>query len=329
MGYGREIYLSAEKILRERRRKAQEEAEQRKAAFYRACPQAREADRRLASTAVRAAKAVLTGKEARGRLQKLKEENRAVQAEYGRLLAEHGLKPEDLKPRYACSKCGDTGYLDGRMCACMKSLLRSESYRRLNELTPLSLSTFDSFSLTWYPDKAREGRPSDREIMGDTLRFCVAYARHFSTRSPNLIMTGGTGLGKTHLSLAIANSAIQKGFGVVYCSVGDLVKKLEDEHFGRGDGTDPSGPLLSCDLLILDDLGTEFRSSFSSAAIYGIVNGRLLAKKPTIISTNLTVKEMMEYYSERFASRIIGSYRRVVFVGKDVRQQKRLCRTPK
>lgn len=329
MGYGREVYLSAEKTLRERRRAAREEAERRKAAFRGECPQAEELERRLSSTAVRAAKAVLGGESARGRLEKLKEENKAVQAEYARLLAAHGLKPDDLEPRYACPRCKDTGYVDGKMCTCLKGLLRAESFRRLNALTPLSLSTFESFSLGWYSNEPREGRPSDREIMGDTFRFCAAYAEHFSTESPNLILTGGTGLGKTHLSLAIANAAIEKGFGTVYCSVGGLVKKLEDEHFGRGNGEDPSGPLLACDLLILDDLGTEFRSSFSTAAIYAIVNGRLLAQKPTLISTNLSVREMMEFYSERFVSRIIGSYRRVVFVGKDIRQQKRLCRAPK
>jgi DNA replication protein DnaC len=136
-------------------------------------------------------------------------------------------------------------------------------------------------------------------------------------------MTGGTGLGKTHLSLAIANEAIQKSFGVVYSSVGSLVTKLENEHFGRESGTGVMNSLQDCDLLILDDLGTEFKSSFSSSAIYSLVNTRLLLEKPTIISTNLSTKEMVDYYSERFASRIIGSYRRIVFVGRDVRQQKR------
>ena len=328
MGYSREIYRSAMKILRGRRRTAQENAQRRKAAFYAACPEAEKADRRLASTAVRAAKAVLSGKDVREELQKLKEENQSIQEEISRLLEEHGLTQKDLDPSYTCRKCEDTGYVDGKMCTCLKELLRSESYRRLNALTPLSLSTFDSFSLKWYPDSSQDGRPSPREIMQNTFRFCASYADHFSLKSPNLIMTGGTGLGKTHLSLAIANTAIGKGFGVVYCSVGDLIKKLEDEHFRHADFEDPTGTLLSCDLLILDDLGTEFRSSFSSSAIYSIVNGRLLKQEPTIISTNLTTREMMDFYSERFASRIIGSYRRVVFVGKDIRQQKRLCRKP-
>lgn len=321
VGYGREIYEAAEKELRERRRRAEEEADRCKTALYRVCPRAQQIERRLASTSVNAAKAVLNGKSVAETLQNLKTENLELQATLSQLLAEHGV--DSLEPHYNCPKCRDTGYVDGKMCSCMKELLRVESYRRLNALTPLSLSTFSSFSLEYYSDEPRSGRPSDRDVMRSTFRYCVSYARQFGPGSPNLIMTGGTGLGKTHLSLAIANEAIQKSFGVVYSSVGSLVTKLENEHFGRESGTGVMNSLQDCDLLILDDLGTEFKSSFSSSAIYSLVNTRLLLEKPTIISTNLSTKEMVDYYSERFASRIIGSYRRIVFVGRDVRQQKR------
>lgn len=321
LGYGREIYDSAEKILRGRRRTAEEESEKRRASFYNICPRAKQIERRLASTAVTAAKAVLSGKNAAEQLKELKAENLGLQAELSQLLAENGI--ESLAPQYCCPSCKDTGYIDGKMCDCLKELLRTESYRRLNALTPLSLSTFGSFSLNYYSEEARENRPCDRDIMQNTFRYCVSYAQHFTMNSPNLIMTGGTGLGKTHLSLAIASEVIRKGFGVVYCSVGSLVSKLENEHFGREAGNAAMDSLQDCDLLILDDLGTEFKSSFSSSAIYNVINMRLMLQKPTIISTNLTTKEMVDCYSERFASRIIGSYRRIVFVGKDIRQQKR------
>lgn len=321
LGYGREIYEAAERELRERRRRAEENAELRRTSFYRVCPQAKQIERALASASVSAARAVLNGKDTAEALEKLKEKNLGLQAELSRLLAEHSVG--SLEPCYACPKCRDTGYLDGKMCSCMKEILRAESYRRLNALTPLSLSTFSSFSLKYYTDEPRDGRPSDRDVMRDAFRYCVSYARQFGTGSPNLIMTGGTGLGKTHLSLAIANEAIKKGFGVIYSSVGSLVTRLENEHFGRSSGTEAMDSLQDCDLLILDDLGTEFKNSFSSSAIYSLVNSRLLLEKPTIISTNLSTKEMADAYSERFASRIIGSYRRILFVGRDVRQQKR------
>ena len=326
LAYGREIYEAADRVLRERRRTAEEEAGKRRAKLFRVCPRAEEIEHELASTSVRAAKAVLGGGDSTQALKRLKEKNLLLQAELSRLQEQYGAG--SLEPVYACPNCRDTGYMDGRMCSCLKGLLRKESYRRLNELTPLALSTFSSFSLEYYSDEPREDRPSDREIMRNTLRFCIAYARQFGPGSPNLILTGGTGLGKTHLSLAIANEAIQKGCGVVYSSVGSLITKLENEHFGRDSGTETTNSLRSCDLLILDDLGTEFRSSFSSAAIYSLVNSRLLLERPTIISTNLSTKEMTNFYSERFASRIIGSYHRIAFVGRDIRQQKRSRRFP-
>lgn len=323
MGYSREIYESAEKILRERQRAAKETAERNQAAFYLVCPHAKELDRRLASTAVLAAKAVLKGKDAAEQLRKLHDQNRLLQEELAKLMADNSWSPEDFEPHYTCPKCRDTGYIDGKRCTCFRDLLRTESYRQLNSLTPLSLSSFEDFSLKYYPDGRRDGDPSDRQIMRNTLEFCISYAKDFSLSSPNLIMTGGTGLGKTHLSLAIAREAIQKGYGVVYSSASRLVQKLESEHFGREERGNTGSLLESCDLLILDDLGTEFRSSFSSAALYEIVNERLLLRKPTIISTNLSTKDIVDYYSERFASRIIGSYKRIRFVGRDVRQLRR------
>lgn len=321
MGYGREIYAAAESELRERRRLAEEDAERRRAAFYRSCPRAEQIERSLAGTSVGAARAVLSGKDTAQALKAMREKNLGLQTELALLMKEHGI--DGTSPHYRCSACRDTGYVDGKMCSCLKDLLRAESYRRLNALTPLSLSTFESFSLHYYSDEPREGRPSDRSIMRNTLRYCINYARQFRPDSPNVILTGNTGLGKTHLSLAIANVVIKKGYGVVYSSVGSLITKLENEHFGRDTGTEALDSLQNCDLLILDDLGTEFRNSFSTSAIYGVINSRLLLKKPTIISTNLTTKEMTDYYSERFASRIIGSYDRIAFVGRDIRQQKR------
>lgn len=142
--------------------------------------------------------------------------------------------------------------------------------------------------------------------------------------SPNLLMQGGTGLGKTHLSLAIAHEAIEKGYGVIYGSAQNMVTNLEKERFQKdNEQQDTNQLMLQCDLLIIDDLGTEFSTSFVTAAIYNIVNTRLMTHKPTIISTNLSMKELEERYTERFASRILGSYIPLFFRGKDIRQQKR------
>jgi DNA replication protein DnaC len=324
MGYSREIYDAVGLILSDRRKKAENEVAERKAAFYRLYPKAEEIESILSTTAISAAKAIFSGGSAKERLEQLRRNNLALQKELSDLLNNAGYGEDYLMPRYSCGQCGDTGYIDGKMCDCMKKLLQAEAYRRLNTLTPLSLSTFESFSLDYYQDTRENNEyKSPRQIMGDTLQYCIRYAEKFSMDSPNLILTGGTGLGKTHMSLAIANLAIQKGYGVVYCSVNNIITKLEREHFGRDEG-DTGRLLTECDLLILDDLGTEFKNAFSCAEIYNIVNTRLMAQKPTIISTNLSTSELLDYYTERFASRIIGSYRRIPFVGKDIRQQKRL-----
>ncbi|WP_243112887.1 ATP-binding protein [Caproiciproducens galactitolivorans] len=324
LGYSREIYESAERILAERRKTAENAAAERKSIFYSCYPEAKKIESALSKTAIAAARAIFGGGNAKEQLTKLKQENQMLQNQMNELLASAGHNSDYLEPPYVCKKCSDTGYIDGRMCSCMKKLLRAQAYENLNKLTPLSLSTFESFSLDYYPDIAENGRESPRRIMEKVFYNCQNYARNFSLSSPSLIMQGGTGLGKTHMSLAIANTAIKKGFGVVYCSVNNIITQLEHEHFGRDAQGDTDRLLLECDLLILDDLGTEFRSAFSCAEIYNIVNTRLMTQKPTIISTNLSLQELQERYTERFASRIMGDYVRVLFCGKDNRLQKRL-----
>lgn len=324
MGYGKEVYQAASTALAEDRARAEQEANTHRTELYSAFPRAEQIDRELASTAISAARAVLGGGDAKALLGRLKERNQALQQELDGILAKAGLPRDYLEPHYTCPRCSDTGYVDGRMCVCLKSRLRAEAYKSLNALTPLSLSTFETFRLDYYADQPDASGRSERGAMARVLDNCMTYAQNFSLNSANLIMMGGTGLGKTHLSLAIASAAIARGFGVVYSSVNNLITQLEREHFGRGEQTATESLLLECDLLILDDLGTEFRTAFSISEIYNIVNTRQMAKRPTIISTNLSMKEIEERYSERFASRILGGYVRLPFCGRDVRLQKRM-----
>ena len=159
--------------------------------------------------------------------------------------------------------------------------------------------------------------------MAGNYRYCKNYADNFSLKSPSLILYGATGLGKTHLSLAIAGEVIGKGFGVIYGSAQNLLNRLENEKFGRsGQDGDTLSLLLECDLLILDDLGAEFSTAFTLSAIYNIINSRMLASLPTIISTNLEPGELDKKYDQRIASRILGSFTPVYFCGRDIRQLK-------
>ena len=315
MGYSKEIIEAANRAMEQRRRQSITKAEQRRRSFFSRYPRALEIERELSRTAAKAAKAVLTGSNARLELERLKESNQALQSELAALLKSAGVSEDYLEIRYACPLCKDEGYVDGKMCSCMKQLLRDEAYQRLNALSPLSLSSFDTFSLNYYGESPlKAGGIPPKKRMEDIYRYCKNYAANFDPQlSPSLLMQGATGLGKTHLSLAIARAAIGKGFGVIYCSA-------------RGSADESDVYLLECDLLILDDLGTEFPTSFSSSTIYNMINSRLMASRPTIISTNLTMRELEKQYSQRLVSRIMGNHVRLEFLGSDVRQKKRLIR---
>ncbi|ARP50547.1 hypothetical protein B6259_06450 [Ruminococcaceae bacterium CPB6] len=322
MGYDRAVYDTANEILAARRLHAEQEAERRRADLYRVQPRAQEIDRKLSRAGTAAARAVLHGGDVRQNLEQLRRRSHALREELRALLAQQNMTEADLEPHYHCPLCQDRGNIDGRMCRCMKSLLKEEALRRLNADTPLKLCSFESFDVSYYPETPQINGSSPQQMMERIFLYCRKYAETFNAHTTeSLLMTGKTGLGKTHLSLAIAGRVTERGFGVVYGSAENLLKKLQDEHFGRSRG-DTMNSLLNCDLLILDDLGTEFRSSFTVAAIYNIINSRQLTEKPVIISTNLSLKELTEYYTERFSSRVIGSYTCIPFVGNDVRQMK-------
>ena len=326
MGYARQVYTQAENELNRRRTTAQDKAQRRLENFYAVCPEAEDVRRRIASTASRAAMAVLRSGNARETMEALKNENLSLQKQFADLLAAHGLTRADIEPQYTCKRCEDTGYVDGRICSCYRSLLKQIAYENLNRISPLTLSSFEDFSLLYYSDVSVNGERSDREQMRNIYDFCRRYADNFKKDSGNLFFTGATGLGKTHLSLAIAAEAINKGFGVVYGTAQTFAFSLERERFTRTEESagDTLDLLNDCDLLIIDDLGMEISSSYITATIYNVIDTRITLKKPTIISTNLSMQELEKRYNERFTSRIIGFYDRLIFRGKDIRMKKKL-----
>lgn len=326
MGYSRDIYDEALQKLEKQRMQSELEAQQRKNMMYQACPRLAEIEQEMASTASMAARAVFSGNNAKEVINKLRERNLALQKERKTILQSAQLPEDYLKPKYVCDKCKDEGYIDGKICDCMKRLLRKIAYDRLNRSSPLELSDFDTFSLDFYSDTIKESNSNltHREFMQKVLNYCRQYARNFSEQSGSLLFQGEPGLGKTHLSLAIAKEVIEQGYGVVYMSVPILISKLESNRFGRHteDSEDLNKALSTCDLLILDDLGTEFVTQYSTAEIFNIINTRMLTSLPTIISTNLTLTELQNTYNTRTVSRIIGNLKRFRFVGMDIRQQK-------
>ena len=321
MGYSREIYDQAKFLLDSYRRQAINENDERRKAFFAVNPEYEELEREIAQTSIRLTRVMLSGqKDITDTVAEIRDNNLAMQRRQLEILRANGCPDDYLIPKYHCKKCGDTGFINGKACSCFKDILRKMAYDELNRSTPLELSSFQSFSLDFYPEKATSSNLSPRNIMEKVKKHCWDYANTFTLQSQNLLFQGGVGLGKTHLSLAIAGRVISKGYGVIYGSAQNFFNTIESEHFGRSDDKQYTLNLLkTCDLLILDDIGTEFVTQFTTAVLYDIINTRLLTGRPTIISTNLNIEGLKSKYDERITSRISGNYFRMQFVGSDIR----------
>lgn len=319
MAYSKETYKKAEQELAERRSRALAEREEHHRIAVAAVPEILETEEKMSSAGLATIKALGMGADdAKEYIRKLSEINLAAQTQRSLLLKNAGFPENWLNIRYSCKKCEDKGFVNGIMCDCFKELLKSLEYEKLCSNLPVNNCRFDNFKLDYYPDGIGT---SPRRRMESVLDFCKTYAAEFSQKSSSLLLYGHTGLGKTHLSLAIAGKVVEDGHGVIYSSAQNLFNKLEKEKFGRSDGNTEEN-ILGCDLLIIDDLGAEFTTQFTVSALYNIVNSRELEGKPTIISTNLTPEQLLSTYSERIASRILNNYTLLRFDGTDIRQIK-------
>lgn len=319
MAYSKETYKKAEQELAERRRRALAEREEHHRIAVAAVPEILETEEKMSSAGLATIKALGMGADdAKEYIRKLSEINLAAQTQRSLLLKKAGFPENWLNVRYSCKKCEDKGFVNGIMCDCFKELLKSLEYEKLCSNLPVNNCRFDNFKLDYYPEGVGT---SPRRRMESVLDFCKTYAAEFSQKSSSLLLYGHTGLGKTHLSLAIAGKVVEAGHGVIYSSAQNLFNKLEKEKFGRSDGNTEEN-ILGCDLLIIDDLGAEFTTQFTVSALYNIVNSRELEGKPTIISTNLTPEQLLSTYSERIASRILNNYTLLRFDGTDIRQIK-------
>lgn len=321
MSYYADVFDEAMSVINGRREEALAQAEERSRLVRKRIPEYASIEKEIGKTSILITRQMLSGTgDIQSALEAIKNNNLAQQEKLRSLLVQNGLGVGYPDPVFFCNECNDTGFVDGKVCNCLKTELKRVRYRRLNAVSPLKLCTFESFKTDMYPDDAEQRGISPRRLMEHVYDKCVEYAEHFSLDSPSLLLQGGVGLGKTHLSLAIAGKAIEKGYCALYGSAQSFLGKIEDEHFNRSSsGEDTLELCKSCDLLILDDLGVEFATTFTVAALHDIVDTRLLTGRPTIISTNLNPAELEKRYTERFTSRVFGSYKRCQFVGKDVR----------
>jgi DNA replication protein DnaC len=232
----------------------------------------------------------------------------------------HGYPENYLDVIYKCPDCHDTGYAKGTFCHCLLALAGKIAAKELNQTAQIQLCQFETFSLDYYRGQKTEKGSDCYQAMKKILHYCQHYAEHFNQNSPSILMFGKTGRGKTHLSLSIASVVIEHGYSVLYDSVINFLRRIEQEHFGKSDeDTNTMELLLTCDLLILDDLGTEFDSAFYQSTIYNLINTRMNRSLPTIISTNLDYNGISHRYEERITSRIFATYFNLCFVGSDVR----------
>ena len=320
MAYSAQTVAKARQILESRKADKESQYRQNLLLAYQAQPRLKEIDKLLRKSMAVAAQAVFAeGGDARATMEQVKKANLSLQEERAKILAEN-FQPDFLDETPVCPNCGGSGYVGSEMCPCLRELCRQEQKKELGKLTT-GVEKFPNFRLDYYPQQIDpKYGASPRMIMERTLEMCRQYAAHFQPDLGNLLFVGGTGLGKTFLSACIADVVVDKGFSVAYESAPQLFSKLEKDRFNPDEESRLAvANLQKCDLLIIDDLGTEMPGSFVTAALYSLVNQRLTEGKSMIISTNLNIDEMAKRYSPQIASRLQGNFRGLTFVGQDIR----------
>lgn len=302
-----------------------------KARAYFEQPRLARLDRELQGTMARlAAQALRRGESSAEAVRAIRDENLDLQREREVLLGAMGLPADALDDKPACAACGDTGWQGAKMCGCLKKLCTEEQIRELSKLLDLGEQSFDAFRLDYYSQTPWPGRgTSPRENMEFVHEVCLSYARKFG-KFPikNLFLSGEPGLGKTFLSACIARTVSEEGHSVVYDTAGNVFAQFEAKKFQRdsADGRearDETRRYLNCDLLILDDLGSELTTQFTQSALYELVNTRLVGGRHTVISSNLSMEEAARRYSPQIASRLEGEYHILHFFGDDIRLLKK------
>ena len=325
MSYDGKIMRRALARFSEDKQRRQNQADQRRRTLFAQEPRLAEIDRELRGTMSRIISSALRrGTDPVPAIRVIRDDNLSLQRERRELLEKLGYPADYLEERPRCPLCGDTGYRDGRVCSCLQSYYAREQIQELSRMLDVGSQSFETFRLDYYsPDRGSLSR-SPRETMEHHLAVCRRYADRFGSEGGNLLLFGAPGLGKTHLSAAIAREVSDGGFSVVYDTAGHVFSCFEAEKFGREEERESGVErILSCDLLILDDLGTEMVTTFVQSALYQIINGRLLEKKSTIVSTNLMPEAIAQRYSGQIASRIEGEYQLLPFVGEDIRTLKK------
>ena len=316
-----ELYQEALRTIAARRQTARALAEDARAEAEAVIPALRHAEEEVRVRGIRCALAGASGKDRTAANAALTEAKQKLAA----LLAASGRPADALEPKFTCKKCQDTGVVDGRTCSCVHKVMQALRRKEIEGLSSLSISSFDTMKLSYYPNVIDPALGLNvRTYMGQLLAGLKGYAEGFSpAENESLMLVGNAGLGKTHAALAIAGIVLDKGYDVIYVSSPDFFGKMEASRFDpSGDADTLLRTAATADLLILDDLGTEFVTPYFITTFYSLLNNRLGADLPTIVTTNITDGSLLEKrYTEKISSRL-SAFVPFNFVGEDIRAQK-------
>lgn len=300
------------------------ELRERKAMLFDRLPRLEEIERELSLLGTKTARMVLKGTvNPKEMIEQLKKEQKILEQERLEILSANHLSPKLLEVEYACPKCKDTGFIGTEQCVCLKRRLMDKLYDQSNVRDIIKVENFDNFDFSLYNTaSSKEEGLSPKANAEKLYRRALAFVDDFGNGA-NLLIYGGTGLGKTFLCNCIAKDLLEKGHTVLYLTAGQLFRKLEEQKFHREDDEEEAKEwdqeLLEAELLIIDDLGTEFATIFTASELFRIINDRKLAKKAVVISTNLGPTELMNLYSDRVTSRFFGEFEQMKFFGDDIR----------
>lgn len=312
-----EIYAAAENMIRQRKSAALIQQEEREKKIYAAIPEISEIRKHIVTESRKIVMIISDGGNPNEAIQEQKKAIVEAQHLICSLLQNHGYPADYLEVRYYCSDCKDSGYIGDERCHCFNEIVKNIAAKDMNRNAQVKLCGFSTFSLDYYTGE-------ERTIMEHIYSKAQDFVCKFGNSAENMIMLGDTGLGKTHLSLSIANAVIEKGYCAIYDTTMNILKKIECEHFSRYNDDEALSAVLNCDLLVIDDLGTEFLTPFYASVLFNIIDTRINTERSTVISTNLSLKEIESHYGKRISSRINGSYICLKFCGKDIRLQKKL-----
>ena len=328
MAYDGKILRRATARYDEDKQRRAEEFRARQRTCYGREPRLEEIDRELRLTMAKIVQSGLRrGTDPRSAIAALKEENLNLQRERGELLVRLGYPADYLIEKPNCALCHDSGWTDDGMCRCLRDYYAREQNAELSHLLDLGHQSFETFRFDYYSRQTYPGKnASPYQRMEKNFDACRDYANEFSAKSGNLLLSGAPGLGKTFLSASIARVVSDHGHSVVYDTAAHIFERMETQKFSRDDSDEAEDDVaryLKCDLLIVDDLGTEMTTGFVQSALYRIVNTRLMENRKTIISTNLNPEEIGKRYGAAIQSRLEGEYRILPFFGDDIRKLKK------